>query len=262
MSMYKSFLIPVLIVFTSIAVSCKKDKADTTKPEVSVTAPVSGTVYAVGETIRLTADLSDNKELKSCKVTIAYSGDGSGEGNPWAPSATTIALSGTSQSVDQDLFGGPIPTCKSGDYKITIEVSDAADVPNVTTKEIDVQIYPDAPQLTVDVPQENQEYVAGVDFMVLTATCTDNKGLKSLVYDVVYTDAGKNVLKGATGVNDPWEPGERTISLSGTSKSFSEEPLFDGQIPESLAGNYKLILRLYDTDNNVTTKEIKFILNN
>ena len=257
--MRRAFLLLSVVGLMFFLLNCKDDN-DTTKPEVTVTAPTADAVYAIGESINLTAEFSDNKELKSCKASITYTGDGSGDGNPWAPSATSISLSGTSQSVDQVLFGGEITDCKLGDYTIKLEVSDAAG--NVATKEIDIKIVSNAPELDVQKPQENDSFVAGQDMMTLTATCTDNNGLKELVYDVEYIDGGKNVLKGATGVNDPWEPGQHTITLSGTSKIFTDELLFDGQIPESQAGNYKLILKLYDNDNNFTTKEINFVLTN
>jgi len=182
-----------------------KEKNDTTAPEATVQSPSNNDEYVIGETIKLIADFTDNEELKSCKASIAYSGDGSGEGSPWAPSPTTISLSGTSQSVDKDLFGGDIPICKTGDYTITLEVSDAAETPNVTTKTIDIQIVSNTPVLTVEKPTEGQSFVAGVgDIMTLTATCTDNKQLKELICNVEYTDAPGNILKGATGVNDPW----------------------------------------------------------
>ncbi len=250
-----------VFLLTALTISCK-DKTDTTAPEATVQSPSNDDEYVIGETIKLVADFSDNKELKSCKASISYSGDGSGEGSPWAPSATTISLSGSSQSVDKDLFGGSIPVCKTGDYAITLEISDAAETPNIKTMKIDIRIASNAPVLTVEKPQEGASFVAGIDFMTLTATCTDNKELKELVCSVVYTDNPGNVLKGATGVNDPWEPQSFKIPLTGTSKSFTDEPLFGGQIPESLAGNYKLILKLYDNEDNVTTKEINFILTN
>jgi len=259
--MSKSFVFIAVILLTALTISCK-DKTDTTVPGATVQSPSNGDEYAIGESIMLVAEFTDNKELKSCKASISYSGDGSGEGSPWAPLPTVISLSGSSQSVDRALFGGTIPVCKTGDYTITLEISDAAGTPNVKTIQIDVKIISNAPVLTVEKPAEGQSYVAGIgDIMTLTATCTDNKQLKELVCNVDYMDNPKNVLKGSTGVNDPWEPVEFKIPLSGTSKTFTNEPLFE-DIPESIAGNYKLVLTLYDTEGNSTQKEINFILTN
>ena len=187
---------------------------------------------------------------------------GVGDGNPWAPTSMTIPLSGTSQSVDNiTLFDGAIPASRqAGTYKIKFEVSDNADVTNVTIKEVNIKIISTTPLLTVTKPTEASEYVAGENFLLLSATCTDNNGLKELIYRVDYMDRGKTVLKGATGINDPWEPGGAKIDLTGNSKTFTDKILYGEQIPISKAGNYKLTLTLTDVDNNSTVKEINFVL--
>ena len=63
-----------------IFLSCGDDDGDTTKPLIEVTSPASGSEYLVGETITVTADLSDNEALGSCKVHIHY-GEGHSHSN-------------------------------------------------------------------------------------------------------------------------------------------------------------------------------------
>ena len=261
--MKKSNLLLLIVVFlATIIISCgdKKEELDTTKPTVTVQTPSENDEYAVGETIHFTAIFTDNKELKSCVVSLSLV-SGVGDGTPWSPSSTTIPLSGTSQNIDNiTLFGGPIPICQAGTYQIKLEVSDNADVPNITVKDINIEIISTSPVLTVTKPAEASEYVAGTDFLLLTATCTDNDELKELIYRVDYMDGGKNVLKSATGINDPWEPGQDKFDLTGTTKTFTDEALYGSQIPVSKPGNYKLILTLKDVDDNETIKEINFVL--
>jgi hypothetical protein len=261
--MKKFNLFLIVAIIASLSISCgddKKDDVDATKPGVTIQTPSENDEYAIGETILLTATFTDNKELKNCMVSISLV-QGNGDGTPWAPSSMTIPLSGTSQSVDNiTLFGGPIPICQAGTYKIKFEVSDNATTPNITVKEINIEITSTTPVLSVTKPAEASEYVTGTDFLLLSAICTDNKELKELVYNVTYMDGGKNILKGATGINDPWNPGEAKFDLTGTSKTFTDEPLFGAQIPVSKVGNYKLTLTLTDADGNSTVEEINFIL--
>ncbi len=261
--MKKYNLLLIIAFLATITISCggnSEEELDTTKPTVTVQTPSENDEFAVGETIHFTALFSDNKELKNCVVSLSLV-SGVGDGTPWSPSSTTIPLSGTSQNIDNiTLFGGPIPVCQAGTYKIKIEVSDNADVPNITVEDINIELISTNPALTVTKPAEASEYVAGTDFLTLTATCTDNKELKELIYRVDYMDGGKNVLKSATGINDPWEPGQAKFDLTGATKTFTDEPLYGAQIPVSKVGNYKLTLTLKDVDDNETIKEINFIL--
>ncbi len=261
--MKKFNLLFIVIFLTTITFSCGGDseEVDTTKPVVSVQTPSEDDEYAVGETILCTASFSDNKGLKNCLVSLSLV-SGVGDGTPWAPSSMTIPLSGTPQNIDNIfLFGGPIPVCQVGTYKVKFEVSDNADVPNITVKEVNVEIIATNPVLTVTKPAEATEYDANDTMpLLLSAECTDNKELKELVYNVTYMDGGKSVLKSATGINDPWEPGQAKFDLTGTSETFIDKPLYGGFIPESKAGNYKLTLTLRDVDDNETVEEINFVL--
>ena len=238
-----------------------KEDVDTTKPEVTIQTPSENDEYAVGETISLTATFTDNVELKNCTVSISQI-QGNGDGSPWKPSSMNITLSGKSQSVNnQTLFGGAIPNCQAGTYKIKIEVSDNADVPNITVKEVIIEIISSTPELTVTKPAEGSKYAANdTEPLLLSAECTDNNGLKELAYSITYMDGGKNVLKGATGINDPWEPGTAKFDISGTTHTFTDEVLYGATIPTSKPGNYKLTLTLKDVDGNSTVKEINIIL--
>ena len=235
-----------------------KEEVDTTKPEVTIQTPSENDEYAIGETISLTATFSDNEELKSCTVSISQV-QGNGDGSPWSPNMMTITLSGKSQSVNNHtLFAGAIPDCQAGTYKIKFEVSDNADVPNVTVEEVNIEIISSTPELTVTKPAEGSKYSANdTEPLLLSAVCTDNNGLKELTYTVTFMDGGRTVLK---GVNDPWEPGEAKFDISGTSHTFTDEILYGTTIPTSKPGNYKLTLTLKDVDDNTTVKEINFVL--
>ena len=262
--MKKINLLLFLALITSLTISCgddKKDDVDATKPEVTIQTPSENDEYAIGETIYFAASFSDNKGLKSCVASLSLV-QGVGDGNPWTPTSMTIPLSGTSQDIDNiTLFGGPIPASQIGTYKIKFEVSDNADVPNITIKEVNIEIISTTPELTVTKPAEASEYAANdTEPLLLSAVCTDNKELKELTYEVTYLDGGKNILKGTTGINDPWEPGTAKFDLTGTSKTFTDEILYGTTIPTSKTGNYKLTLILTDVDGNSTVEEINFVL--
>ena len=256
----KRFYITLIpIILSLVLFNCKKEEIDSEKPEVTVTSPSNNDEFPIGETINLTAVFKDNKGLKDCKVSLIFAGDDSGEGTPWSPEPEIITLSDTTHSVDQTVFGA-IPDCKPGNYTLKLEVSDIADVPNVTTKEVSIKIIPTVPGISVEEPAEGSSFVAGEDFFNIKTVCTDNKELKELVCNIEYADAtGMAKLKVATGVNDPWNPGEIRTELSGTSQ---EVELTYGQIAPSLAGNYKLVLEVFDALGNSTKEEINFVLTN
>jgi hypothetical protein len=259
------FSLFTLALLSLLLFSCNggsDDEPDTEKPGVTIKAPTEGTVYAIGETIKLSASFTDNEGLKNCKTTLVLV-SGNGDGTAWNPVPTNIPISGTEQTISNiGLFGGAIPTCETGTYKLTLEVSDNAEVPNVATSSVNIDIISTIPGLTVTKPNEGDEFESGADYLLLSATCTDNKELKELIYEVTYSDAGKPSLKGATGINDPWEPGPDTLHISAglKEKIYNDEPLYGGQIPVSKSGNYKLTLKLYDTDGNETVKVINFKL--
>ena len=240
--------------------NCKKAniESDTIKPSVSINSPSSGDEFAIGEVIALSAVFKDDTKLKSCSITISYTGEETGEGSSWTPDVVVIPLSDTLQTVNEEIFG-TIPVCKTGEYTIHVEVSDAAEIANITQTDIKIKIIPTAPEITVEEPVEGSSYIVGEDFFIVKVSCSDNEELKELVCNVVYTDAGESSanLKVATGVDDPWSPGEKEETLSGD----SQDVLIDyGQIAPSVPGNYKLVLDLYDTFDNKTTKEVNFIL--
>lgn len=60
----------MLVLGTSLLVACKKDDADTTKPEIVLNEPADGDTLFIGYDTHLEMDLSDNVKLKSYKVDI------------------------------------------------------------------------------------------------------------------------------------------------------------------------------------------------
>ncbi len=69
-----------LLLALMVGITCSKKSSttelplpDTTKPVLSLIDPTSNKIYALGSSLHLQMDLSDNVELKSYKVTITKS---------------------------------------------------------------------------------------------------------------------------------------------------------------------------------------------
>lgn len=59
-----------ITVITFFTACDSTDEGDTQKPVIQLNAPVEGDVLKIGADIHLDMDLSDNDELRSCKINI------------------------------------------------------------------------------------------------------------------------------------------------------------------------------------------------
>jgi hypothetical protein len=151
MKLLNSLVIGLLLVTCLFACKKKKDDGpDTTKPQVTVDEPTAGQQYSEGSILKLTASFSDDRALKECVAKLVRTGDAPGTvelksatgiDDPWEPVNDTIPLNGTSDDVaNRALFEPSIPASKPGVYKLTLEVRDAAENPNVTIQEITIEL--------------------------------------------------------------------------------------------------------------------------
>lgn len=151
MKLFNSLVIGLLLLTCLFACKKKEDEGpDTTKPQVTVSEPTEGQQYNEGSILELTATFSDNRALKECVAKLVRTGDApsnvqlksaTGIDDPWEPLNDTIPLSGTSDDVsNRALFEPSIPASKPGIYKLTLEVRDNAETPNVTIQEINIEL--------------------------------------------------------------------------------------------------------------------------
>ena len=102
----------------------------------------------------------------------------------------------------------------------------------------------------------------GADFKY-TGEFTDDTELKQVVFSLSDNKTtGAASLKAATGVDDdPWVVSDKTVSLSGTSKTV-DESIF-GTIPSSdiWTGDYTLTITCTDKAGNSVTKTINVPIN-
>jgi len=67
-----------LLTFTILFNACSDDDSDTTKPVITLNAPIEGAVLKIGSNIHFDMDLEDNEMLRSYKVEIHSNFDGHG----------------------------------------------------------------------------------------------------------------------------------------------------------------------------------------
>jgi hypothetical protein len=138
----------VLIMF--IAQGCGKSGGDTPvpqdseSPEMSISKPAEGTTVVRSNDLKLAGTFSDDMELESLTVTIAFNDTKAYNGinDPWEPSNSpeTINLSGTNDElVNHTLFGEMIPAdCKVGNYVLKLDLKDKSG--KTTSKLINIVI--------------------------------------------------------------------------------------------------------------------------
>lgn len=125
---------------------------DEDAPEMTITAPTANQAFTSGNYIKLTGTFTDNVELDKVVASLQMMPAASPTSlkgakiipEEWAPADFEISLSGTSDSVDENLFttdddGGMIPTdAMAGEYKLTLTLYDAAGT--TATEEIMISI--------------------------------------------------------------------------------------------------------------------------
>lgn len=66
----KLFLPAILTI--ALLAACSKDDVDTTRPVITLTTPADKAVFHRGQTVNLSALLTDNEELSSWKVSVHF----------------------------------------------------------------------------------------------------------------------------------------------------------------------------------------------
>src|SRR5438270_8060113 len=64
-------------IIVAAAAGCKKDSTDTTAPVITLTSPTDGQAFTAGQTVHVTANISDNDEIHEVHlyVTNVATGD-------------------------------------------------------------------------------------------------------------------------------------------------------------------------------------------
>lgn len=119
-----------LLVLFTILISCKKDKKDSSAPQLTMYSPANGTTFNMFDTITIQAQFTDEKQLSSISISLRDL-----NGISVQPSGTE-ALSGNSRTYTTRyvLYEYRI---KTGDYNLELSLSDGE---NVTTKTIQIHI--------------------------------------------------------------------------------------------------------------------------
>lgn len=121
-----SILLLSFLTFGVSVVSCKKEDAE--KPVVKITSPTPYKEYHPGESIQVSATLTDNEELNQYKLEIHYD-DGHGHkstmhgGSEWE-FEEIVSISGKSHTINQSVKIPDNP--KHGKYHVIIECTDKA----------------------------------------------------------------------------------------------------------------------------------------
>ncbi len=120
------FVLLFSICITGIMFSCKPDE-DNIAPEITILEPMAGSIYAVKDTIHLSAIFSDNNEIKSIKVTLIDS-----ENRPMlAPISVDLPSNPFSLISDYPITDSLL---KSGSYELQFQAFDGVNTTNVFVK--------------------------------------------------------------------------------------------------------------------------------
>ncbi len=124
-----SFLFVGALLFSSCGGSDKKDETpeDTTPPTISTEVPTTDQTYALGGSFHYIGTFTDDVELEDVvfSVTKISAPVTMGIDDPeWVPADVTISLTGTEDTVDDDIFNIPSGV-NDGVYRLTILCSDA-----------------------------------------------------------------------------------------------------------------------------------------
>jgi hypothetical protein len=120
--------------------SCGKE-GDTTKPEIDLHEPLEEEAFALGATLHLDMDLSDNEALDEYKVEIhlasGHTHTRAGEEPPLIFTATWDDAAGLkNKSVHRDI---PLPTdAETGDYHLMVYCTDIAGNENHVVRTIEI----------------------------------------------------------------------------------------------------------------------------
>ncbi|WP_282035993.1 DUF4625 domain-containing protein [Saccharicrinis aurantiacus] len=129
--------LPFLIGTALILSSCGGDSdneeekpVDETKPVIETPAvPTADEVFMTASKVAYKGTFTDDTELKSVVFTLSSLKSATGvEDDPWETQTQTVELSGTSDEVDQEIFGVIPDNIYTGDsgYQLSVVCEDAA----------------------------------------------------------------------------------------------------------------------------------------
>lgn len=220
--------------------------ASTDTPVVSLLAPEENAILSMGEQLLITANYSDDVGLKSASYTIRYNGT---ENNPWSPPVQNIPIEGPEVSiVNENIFEEEIPlTVAAGEYELVVCLTDIDENTQTITRAFDVVLKDvHTPTISLLSPATNQTYKWS-ERVFVSGTLTDNISLKSASYSLDYN-----------GVEDnPWEPAEKVIELTGKTHELSNLDIFEADIPNGVAeGSYSLKVMVINGSGKTSTKTV------
>ncbi|HWP43026.1 MAG TPA: S8 family serine peptidase [Blastocatellia bacterium] len=194
-------------------------------PSVTITHPVGGEQWLVGNTVRITWDASDDKQIESQKVEFS-----SDNGNTYSPIAT---LDGQARH-----FDWKIPMVPTATARIKVTVLDGVNLPVSSVSPASFEVIngpPDTtpPVVTLSAPTSGSIVGGGTSFKIKWRE-TDNVGVLTRVIEY-------SVNKGRT-----YEP---IVTL--TAPSSGEEQEYEWQVPAELETKKgRVRIRVFDGAGN------------
>jgi len=271
-------LLSMFIAIAMIVASCSKEsddpkeEKDTTKPEITLEAPVNEASFSPGDAIEFVAKFMDNKELGGYKIDIHFN-DGHEHKSvtdvgKWSFQKSWTIEAGTTESfvmhndimIPTEVDGMPI---YAGDYHFLVYCIDKAGNEEFVAHNIVIVDLPDetGPVIELSVfPDTDQEYSRG-DTIKMGGSVSDNKHLDNVLVALMRststeemvneTDAFAIIFNGKELIN-----GSTNFSFA-SSIRFGQEQ--DNNVPPRditwARGNFYLIVKASDDSGNITFSE-------
>ncbi len=275
----KRFLILSMFIAVAImAASCSKDsddpqeEKDTTKPQITLEAPVNDANLNPGDAIDFSAKFVDDKELGGYKIDIHFN-DGhehkslTDEGK-WSfqksytfePGSTNMVVMHNEVRIPTEVDGLPI---YAGEYHFLVYCTDKAGNEEFVAHEIVIVELPDetGPTLNLSLqPTENQEYSRG-DTIRMAGVVSDNRQLDELLVAVMRSSSTEDMVNVTDAFAIVLNANELVNGLN--EYSFSSfirvgDPQDNNVPPRNVTwarGNFYVIVKAIDKSGNVTFSE-------
>jgi len=275
----KRFLILSMFIAVAImAASCSKDsddpqeEKDTTKPQITLEAPVNDANLNPGDAIDFSAKFVDDKELGGYKIDIHFN-DGhehkslTDEGK-WSfqksytfePESTNMVVMHNEVRIPTEVDGLPI---YAGEYHFLVYCTDKAGNEEFVAHEIVIVELPDetGPTLNLSLqPTENQEYSRG-DTIRMAGVVSDNRQLDELLVAVMRSSSTEDMVNVTDAFAIVLNANELVNGLN--EYSFSSfirvgDPQDNNVPPRNVTwarGNFYVIVKAIDKSGNVTFSE-------
>lgn len=197
-------LLSMFIAVAMIAASCTKDsddpeeEKDTTKPQITLNAPVNEANLNPGDAINFSAKFVDDKELGGYKIDIHFN-DGhehksvTDEGKWSFQKSWTFEAGNTEKvvlhsevTIPTEVEGQPI---YAGEYHFLVYCTDKAGNEEFLAHEIVIVELPDETGPVIELssfPVLNQEFTHG-DTIRMEGTVLDNKSLDKVFVALIFT---------------------------------------------------------------------------